>query len=1067
MTLPALAVLAGGLATRLGKFAKNTPKILMPINGEPFLAHQLRLFRRQGLRKVVLLIGHLGEQVKEFAGDGSMFGIDLEYSDEGSERLGTGGAVKRALPLLGDRFMLTYGDSYLDVDIAPIWEAFIASESPVLMTVLHNLNRWDSSNAVFDGEKVTDYNKDAVNAEWIDFGFSCFETSLVRNWTADEAFDLAEIPKALSRQKQLAGFEVKQRFYEIGRPKSLRETELFLSANSKKRRKDKTRKYEVSALKKTILRSGPIVFLLPLSSQLNTDALLLLWCFNTIELLMATGRKVVLVRPINGVNHHEILPKSFKSFVLANKIDVLDVELDNQPVTWPRLLARKFMEWFDFNPPSCIVGADCHGLLLGPGQLSFSKVALSQTQLILLPLGCQLLELERRCAFVSQPHEIERQAREETAAEYATHIIVTSPTERSYASSQWPNVSILACESRCSQWFVSAVSSIAPSSNLQVNPKSTILYLGEVGEAGGIEALRGILEVFSRKNRRVHVEMIGWPGSSATGTGYQTIVEVLEGLGHDISISIANDPVEAFALAVNIGGFVLDLGRLPTMRSLRQTCEALEIAYFCPINEAWSKNSETSIGAMRSRYTNYSIAAASVMAFMDGEEVEVEQPNSPETERKDPVLIKNGSKPTSVKDLMVVTISYGSVSDSAQSASFPNDKFLSFARAIISQNGIDLQVEGRKKGFSYEGTPSLFDLCSLLTQYGSPRNFLFLKDQTQANMNELLVHWPNLSSAISQHGFVAGIQQRLDGTLLDPLPANLVAHFCNPTGPFQHLLVSPDGLSDIKKVPASQSMSCEIINIWACAHILGRRPLEVPVLFSIEAAKDKQQRKNLKTIQRAMSLAREVASSGHVNQEYLDLALGNWGLKYISSDDTNLGWYSKARDIVSRANCATGRNYQDMVLYAELFEILGSHVSARGILNRLKHRNGALSPEAEKIFWRLGRGTIPLVETPKVKSTKLLSEIDMFVKDQATRVLSKSNSLLEKVPCHNIEEIAKAVETKLIEYSGLHDWANFDILYGLARNDGLFEVMQDLDPTSMTLGEISTNMIRSRWGSVQ
>src|SRR4051794_31517259 len=99
-----IAILAGGLATRLRPITETIPKALIEIAGEPFLAHQLRLLRRNGFERVVLCIGYLADQIRDFAGDGSAFGLRIDYSVDGPRLLGTAGAIRRALPLLGDSF---------------------------------------------------------------------------------------------------------------------------------------------------------------------------------------------------------------------------------------------------------------------------------------------------------------------------------------------------------------------------------------------------------------------------------------------------------------------------------------------------------------------------------------------------------------------------------------------------------------------------------------------------------------------------------------------------------------------------------------------------------------------------------------------------------------------------------------------------------------------------------------------------------------------------------------------------------------------------------------------------
>ena len=154
-----VAVLAGGLGTRLGDIARDTPKALVPVAGEPFVHHQLRLLSRQGAQRVVLCVGHLGQQVAEVIGDGGRFGLDVDYAFDGPEPVGTAGALRQALPLLGEAFLVTYGDAYLRIDYLSVQRAFEAANRPGLMTVLRNDGAWGESNAVYGDGLVSAYDK--------------------------------------------------------------------------------------------------------------------------------------------------------------------------------------------------------------------------------------------------------------------------------------------------------------------------------------------------------------------------------------------------------------------------------------------------------------------------------------------------------------------------------------------------------------------------------------------------------------------------------------------------------------------------------------------------------------------------------------------------------------------------------------------------------------------------------------------------------------------------------------------------------------------------------------------
>jgi NDP-sugar pyrophosphorylase family protein len=225
-----MAILAGGLATRLRPTTEKIPKALIPVAGQPFLAHQLRLLQSAGTRKVVLCVGYRGEMIEQEFGDGRNFGVELKYSFDGSVLLGTGGALKKALPLLGHRFFVLYGDSYLPIDYAAPARAFDASGKLGLMTVYRNEGRWDTSNVWFQEGTIKTYNKKERTPEmrYIDYGLGMLDSNALAPWPGDKVFDLADVYRDLVSRNQLAGLEVEQRFYEIGSPEGLAELDALL-----------------------------------------------------------------------------------------------------------------------------------------------------------------------------------------------------------------------------------------------------------------------------------------------------------------------------------------------------------------------------------------------------------------------------------------------------------------------------------------------------------------------------------------------------------------------------------------------------------------------------------------------------------------------------------------------------------------------------------------------------------------------------------------------------------------------------------------------------------------------
>ena len=224
-----VAILAGGLATRLRPITEKIPKSLVPVADRPFLAHQLELLKSHGIRRAVLCVGYLGEMIQRDFGN-ERFGVKLDYAFDGPTLLGTGGAIKRALPKLGAEFFVLYGDSYLPVDYAPIVECFHRSGKLGLMTVYRNEGKFDTSNVVFADGEIKVYDKQAKLPELrhIDYGLSLFKASAFDSYPADQPFDLAEVMGRLVREKQLAGYEVCERFYEIGSPAGLAELETIL-----------------------------------------------------------------------------------------------------------------------------------------------------------------------------------------------------------------------------------------------------------------------------------------------------------------------------------------------------------------------------------------------------------------------------------------------------------------------------------------------------------------------------------------------------------------------------------------------------------------------------------------------------------------------------------------------------------------------------------------------------------------------------------------------------------------------------------------------------------------------
>jgi NDP-sugar pyrophosphorylase family protein len=232
MTLP-VAILAGGLATRLGAVTANRPKALVDVAGRPFAEHQIELLRNHGITRIVFLVAHLGEMVQQALGSGDRWGMTLRYVFDGPRALGTGGAVRQAISELGPSFFVLYGDSYLECEYEDVARSFAASGADGLMTVCRNDNQWDRSNVRFENGRLLGYDKRTQTAgmRHIDYGLGVFAARAFDRFAPDAAFDLADLYQRLLADGALAAYEVPGRFYEIGSPAGLAETRAYLSSS--------------------------------------------------------------------------------------------------------------------------------------------------------------------------------------------------------------------------------------------------------------------------------------------------------------------------------------------------------------------------------------------------------------------------------------------------------------------------------------------------------------------------------------------------------------------------------------------------------------------------------------------------------------------------------------------------------------------------------------------------------------------------------------------------------------------------------------------------------------------
>jgi NDP-sugar pyrophosphorylase family protein len=230
-----VAILAGGLATRLRPISESIPKSMIEISNKPFVDWQLSLLSRQGIKKVVFCLSYKSQLIQNYVGDGSKFSLSVEYSFDGAQQLGTGGAIKNALNLLGDNFMVLYGDSYLELDYVQAQKSFEVCGKPAMMTIYNNKNLFEKSNVKLKSSGTISYSKDKVDMDnnYVDYGLTFFESKVFRTNKYNTKFDLSDLCRDLSVVNQLAGFEVFNRFFEVGTFEGINDLKNYLKGEQR------------------------------------------------------------------------------------------------------------------------------------------------------------------------------------------------------------------------------------------------------------------------------------------------------------------------------------------------------------------------------------------------------------------------------------------------------------------------------------------------------------------------------------------------------------------------------------------------------------------------------------------------------------------------------------------------------------------------------------------------------------------------------------------------------------------------------------------------------------------
>lgn len=230
-----IIILAGGLATRLKPITETIPKSMVEILGRPFIDWQLELLSDSGFEQVIISVSYRGEQIENYVGTGQKYGLNIKYVYDGDSQLGTGGAISKASKFVAGDFAVMYGDSYLPIDFKAVEEVFSASNQLALMTIFKNDNSLDASNVEFIDGRLVRYSKQHLNEQMhhIDYGLEYFRKSVFADSSDQTPWDLAEILEKLVINRQVVGYPVSERFFEVGSFQGIRDLESYLKGRTK------------------------------------------------------------------------------------------------------------------------------------------------------------------------------------------------------------------------------------------------------------------------------------------------------------------------------------------------------------------------------------------------------------------------------------------------------------------------------------------------------------------------------------------------------------------------------------------------------------------------------------------------------------------------------------------------------------------------------------------------------------------------------------------------------------------------------------------------------------------
>jgi len=229
-------ILAGGLGTRLRPITHTIPKPMIEAGSRPFLHHMIELMRDNGIIDIILLVGHLYEQIEKYFGQGQRYSVNIDYSIE-EKLLGTGGAVINAREKLQSEFMVLNGDTYLPIDYRRLirrWQE-VRDNSDAIVVLYDNHHPLGPPNVAARKDRITAYNKtDSAGMQYIDAGVQIFKRNVFDRFSVKKVISLEnEIFPELIDRDRLAAYITETPFYDMGTPEKLKIFERYLETVEK------------------------------------------------------------------------------------------------------------------------------------------------------------------------------------------------------------------------------------------------------------------------------------------------------------------------------------------------------------------------------------------------------------------------------------------------------------------------------------------------------------------------------------------------------------------------------------------------------------------------------------------------------------------------------------------------------------------------------------------------------------------------------------------------------------------------------------------------------------------